>query len=74
MSQYLETLKVGSTLELEGPMGLIEYTGRGEWYSPQRAPRVQTGRSLVTDQRARTTGCAVLPWAGRSMGSASTSG
>ncbi len=30
-SQYLETLEVGDTLDVQGPFGLLEYKGRGTW-------------------------------------------
>ncbi|KAM0952700.1 putative oxidoreductase [Dioscorea sansibarensis] len=31
MSQYLESLPIGSTIEIKGPVGHIEYTGRGNF-------------------------------------------
>ncbi|KAJ0987171.1 hypothetical protein J5N97_005527 [Dioscorea zingiberensis] len=31
MSQYLDSLSIGSTLEIKGPIGHIEYTGRGNF-------------------------------------------
>ncbi|XP_022993049.1 nitrate reductase [NADH] [Cucurbita maxima] len=31
MSQYLDSMEVGSTLDVKGPLGHIEYTGRGNF-------------------------------------------
>lgn len=31
MSQYLDSLSIGSTLDVKGPLGHIEYTGRGNF-------------------------------------------
>lgn len=31
MSQYLESLSIGSTIDIKGPLGHIEYTGRGNF-------------------------------------------
>ncbi|GAB4844858.1 Nitrate reductase [NADH] 1 [Ancistrocladus abbreviatus] len=31
MSQYLESLSIGSVLEVKGPLGHVEYTGRGNF-------------------------------------------
>ena len=31
MSQYLESIKVGDELQVQGPLGHIQYLGRGKW-------------------------------------------
>lgn len=31
VSQYMDSLKVGDLLDVQGPYGVIEYYGRGEW-------------------------------------------
>lgn len=31
MSQYLESLKIGDTIDVRGPSGLLEYVGRGQF-------------------------------------------
>ena len=31
MSQYLDTLKVGDTVDIRGPAGKLTYLGRGEF-------------------------------------------
>ena len=32
MSQYLDTLKVGDTVDIRGPAGKLTYLGRGEFF------------------------------------------
>ena len=36
MSQYCDSLKVGDTLDVSGPWGVIEYKGRGTWLYGKR--------------------------------------
>lgn len=31
MSQYLENMKIGDTIEFRGPNGLLVYQGKGNW-------------------------------------------
>ena len=33
MSQYLDTLNVGDTVDIRGPAGKLTYLGRGEFFS-----------------------------------------
>lgn len=40
MSQYLEGMKIGDTIEFRGPNGLLVYQGKGErgWTRPPSHP------------------------------------
>lgn len=31
MSQYLENMNIGDTIEFRGPNGLLVYQGKGDW-------------------------------------------
>ena len=36
MSQYLDLLEVGDTVDIRGPSGKLTYLGRGEFHYPLR--------------------------------------
>ncbi|RZS05992.1 hypothetical protein BHM03_00036574 [Ensete ventricosum] len=46
MSQHLESLPVGSTLDVKGPFGHIEYTGRGN-FLVQGKPRIAKRLAMI---------------------------
>ena len=31
MTQYLDAMKIGDTIDVRGPSGLLEYTGKGQF-------------------------------------------
>ena len=35
MSQYLDLLEVGDTVDIRGPSGKLTYLGKGKFYFPQ---------------------------------------
>jgi nitrate reductase (NAD(P)H) len=46
VSQYLESLAIGDTVDVKGPLGHMEYTGRGR-YLLDREPRRATHMSMI---------------------------
>ena len=49
MSQHLESLKIGDTIDVKGPIGRFEYRGKGEF-------RLKAGASSVTTRRVKRMG------------------
>lgn len=57
MSQYLENMNIGDTIDFRGPNGLLVYQGKGDW----SRMFLESGKSCV---RGLGLGqlCCPLPW------------